>query len=82
MTAVTVNDTQAKTMLQSGELVEVRDETGTVIGFFAPVKLEYVKEYAETAARAYSVWGSNGPPNRSMTTAEVITHLESLGAAQ
>jgi hypothetical protein len=76
MTTVTVDKAQAETMVQTGELVEVRDPAGEVIGFFAPVKMEYVKDYAEMAARTYSVWGAEGPPKRSMTAAEVLAHLE------
>lgn len=78
MTTVTVNPAQAEALKVTGELVQICDETGAVLGFFAPLKMEYVKEYAEMAARSYSLWGPDGPPRRSMTTDEVLAHLQSL----
>jgi hypothetical protein len=76
MTTVTVDGVQAEAMVKTGELVEIRDAAGTVIGFFAPLKLEYARDYAETAARAYSVWGPEGMPRHLTTPAEVIAYLE------
>lgn len=84
MTTVTVNQAQAETMVKTGELVEVRDPAGAVIGFFAPVKLEYAKDYAEAAARAQSIWGrpDGRPAKQWYTGEEVAAHLRSLEEKQ
>ena len=79
MTTVKLDETTLAALVEGGKLVEVSDAAGNVVGFFAPVKQEYADQYAEMAARVYSVWGSDGPPQRSMTTAEVVARLESLG---
>lgn len=76
MTTVTVNPAQAEALKVTGELVQICDETGAVLGFFAPLKMEYVKEYAEMAARSYSLWGPGGMPRHLTTPAEVIAYLE------
>jgi hypothetical protein len=76
MTTVTVDGAQAEAMVKTGELVEIRDGSGAVIGFFAPVKQEYAREYAEMAARAASVWGPEGMPRHLTTPDEVIAYLE------
>lgn len=59
-------------------VVAITDAAGTVIGYFAPVKQEYAEHYAELAARASSVWGTIGPPNRPLTTAEVLARMQAL----
>jgi hypothetical protein len=79
MTSVAVTQDQAEAMVQTGELVEVRDHAGTAIGFFAPFRMEYAEEYAEMAARAYAAYRDG---RRPLTTAEVIAHLESLEKTQ
>lgn len=76
MPTVTVDPAQAEAMVKTGELVEVRDAAGAVLGFFAPLKMEYATEYAEMAARTYSVWGAAGTPRELRTPADVIAHLE------
>lgn len=82
MTTIPLDEKTTSALTESRELLAVTDPSGKVIGFFAPVKREYAEQYAEMAARIYSVWGSDGPPRRSMTTAEVIAHLESLEKKQ
>ena len=49
-----------------------------MIGFFAPNKIEQAEEYAKMAARSYSLWGEERPPERSMTTEEVVAWLQKL----
>ena len=78
MTTIPLDDMTVAALTKEKELVAMTDATGKVIGFFAPVKQEYADQYAEMAARAHSIWGPDGPPRRSMTTAEVIELLESL----
>jgi hypothetical protein len=76
MTSVTVDKTQAEALVKTGELVEIRDASGTVLGFFAPVKQEYAEQYAEMAAHAFSVWGPEGRPKHLTTSADVIAYLQ------
>lgn len=76
MTSVIVDKDQAEAMVKTGELVEVRNQAGEVIGFFAPVKTEYAKEYSEAAARYYSTWGPGGMPRHLKTPEEVFAYLE------
>jgi hypothetical protein len=60
-------------------LVEVRDEAGIVIGFFAPVALEHAARYAAAAAAidpmAAKRAAKEGP---GKTTAEVLDYLHTL----
>ena len=79
MTTVTVETPMAADLTRTGELVEIRDASGTVIGFFAPFKMEYAQEYAEMAARAYAAHREGCRP---LTTAEVTAYLESLEKSQ
>jgi hypothetical protein len=76
MNTVTVEAPMAADLTRSGELVAIRDAAGTVIGFFAPAKAEYAREYAEGAARTYSIWGAEGPPRHLNTPGELIAYLE------
>ena len=76
---VIVDATQADAMVKTGELVEIRDKAGAVIGFFAPLKMEHAKEYAEAAARA-AVRPQDG--RRGYTSEEVAAYLKSLEQRQ
>ncbi len=76
MTTIALDDKTVAALTKEKELVAMTDSAGTVIGFFAPVKQEYAEQYAEGAARAFSVWGSEGMPKHLTTPAEVIAYLE------
>jgi hypothetical protein len=82
MTTLALDEKTVAALTESQELLAVADPSGRVVGFFAPVKQEYADQYVQLAARMYSVWGAEGPPQRSMTTAEVIARLESLGKTE
>jgi hypothetical protein len=80
MQSVTADAPMKAALGQVKELAVVRDEDGTVLGFFAPVALEHAARYAEAAANIdptlHKRRTENGP-NR--TTAEVLEYLKSLG---
>jgi hypothetical protein len=52
MQSITVRGTVQDELRGTKTLVEVRDEEGTVIGFFAPITLENASRYVEAAAGA------------------------------
>jgi hypothetical protein len=84
MSHLTVDDATLALLGQAKDLVELRDGSGRVIGFFAPVSLEQAHRYAAAAARVDPTEmqrrKSDGQPGRS--TAEVLQHLQSLEAGE
>ncbi|MBY0512731.1 MAG: hypothetical protein K2P78_02325 [Gemmataceae bacterium] len=76
MTLIPVDDKTLAALTGPNELLAVTDAAGKVVGFFAPVTVEHVKEYVDAAAKMYSVWGAEGMPRHLTTPAEVIAHLE------
>jgi len=74
LTIVTADNKLFSELTSCDSLEEVRNEEGVVIGFFAPVRLEY----ALAAAKAYST----GIPRVPKTTSEVLANLESLEIAK
>jgi len=76
MQFVTVSNEVAASLSDKEELYEVRNEEGKIIGFFAPVTMENADRYARAAATVPAKGpGRTGPP---MTTAELISHVQSL----
>jgi len=79
MQFITADDAMKAKLSEAKTLVAVRDGTGTVIGFFAPVSLEHAARYAEAAASidpmAHKRSSKEGP---SRTTAEVLEYLKGL----
>jgi hypothetical protein len=78
MDSVTVDEKLAGSLTAGGTLVEVKDPTGKVIGFFAPVTMEYAEKYAQAAGQFYPVKDLPKSNGRTYTTAEVLEHLRSL----
>ena len=50
MISLTANEAMLAILGQAKELAEIRDATGKVIGFFAPVALDRAQCYANAAA--------------------------------
>jgi len=79
MQAIVATGTTKDSLICADSLVEVRDEKGIVIGFFAPVSLEHAPRYAEAAAALDPIMAkraSKEGPVRS--TAEVHAYLSTL----
>ena len=83
MNSVTANTEFEKSLNEAGPLVEVKNETGKIIGYFAPLSTDRAASYAAAAAAARLYGKYSGPtPERTYTTAEVMAHLKSLEATQ
>src|SRR6476660_1160204 len=52
MTSITADGSMAAALAKVKELAEVRDGSGNVIGFFAPITLNLAAQYADAAAQA------------------------------
>jgi hypothetical protein len=65
---------------QAKELVEVRDASGNVVGFFAPVALPQASSYARVAAQIEraEIERRKQANVKGYTTREVFEHLQSL----
>jgi hypothetical protein len=50
MNALMLDEAAVATLRQAAGLVEIRDASGTVVGFFAPVSLDCAARYAQAAA--------------------------------
>lgn len=79
MKQITLDQDTLDRLEAGGGLVEIRDESGVVAGYFAPRAIDRAAGYAAAAAAAhlYSPSATNGDP--TYTTPEVIAYLESLG---
>ena len=81
MITVTAPVEIADILAEAKELVEVRDGSGKVIGFFAPSSMQHAAQYAKAAAQtdrtAIQRAKEENGPNR--TTAEVLERLRSRG---
>lgn len=80
MTSITADGDMLAALANVKELAEVRDGTGNVIGFFAPVTIEHAARYADAAAHLNpkeikQAKEGNGP---GRSTAEVLQRLQSL----
>jgi hypothetical protein len=76
MQFITADDAMKAKLSEAKTLVAVRDSSGTVIGFFAPVSLEHAARYAEAAAAIAPLAHKRSPKEGpSRTTAEVLEHL-------
>jgi hypothetical protein len=51
MTALTADDAMVTLLRQANGVTEIRDASGTVIGFFAPVSLERASLYVQAVAQ-------------------------------
>ena len=71
MTAITADDKLVSELAMCNSVVEIRNKEGVVIGFFAPLRLEYAEQYARVAAKTHS----SGMHRVSKTTTEVLADL-------
>jgi hypothetical protein len=80
MQSVTVDVPVAEEMSKAEALVEVRDASGKVLGFFAAVKMDQAAEYAQAAAGVdpWALLRARREPENGRSTAEVLEHLKSL----
>lgn len=80
MTTVTANGEMLTTLSGVKELAEVRDSSGKVIGFFAPMAIKNAQAYANAAAHIdpAEVRRTKEAGNRAYSTQEVLDHLGSL----
>jgi hypothetical protein len=80
MTKITVDSTTLAVLAQATSLAEVRDSSGTLIGFFAPASLEHADLYAQAAARInpQEIRRRAEAGGKTYTTGEVLEHLRSL----
>jgi hypothetical protein len=80
MTTIPLDDKTIAALVDSKKLVAVRDATGRVIGFFAPVCIEHAPQYASGAAQLYPHKDAHKADDngKRYTTAEVLAHLKSL----
>jgi hypothetical protein len=80
MISLTVNNAMLELLRQATGLAEVRDENGTVVGFFAPVSVERGHLYAQAAAQTdpKEIARRKEPGRKSHTTNDVLDHLNSL----
>jgi hypothetical protein len=80
MKTLIADDATLAILRQANSLVEIRDSSGTIIGFFAPVGVERANLYAEAAARAdpSEIQKRKETPGKTHTTAEVLEHLKAL----
>jgi hypothetical protein len=77
---LTVDDNVLALLRQAKGLAEIRDASGTIVGFFAPVSLERAHLYAQAAAQAdpAEIKRRKEAGGKTHTTQEVMEHLRSL----
>jgi hypothetical protein len=68
MTTLTADDAVLALLRQANGVTEIRDATGTVVGFFAPVSLDRAPLYVQAAAQ------SNPQETRQRKDAGGATH--------
>jgi hypothetical protein len=80
MITLIADDAMLATLRQANGLAEVRDASGTIIGFFAPVSLDRAHLYAQAAAQTdpMEVKRRKESGGKTHTTQEVLDHLRSL----
>ena len=81
MITLTVDETMLALLNQANqELAEIRDASGKVIGFFAPVATDHAHLYADVAAHCdpAEIKRRKEETQPGHTTAEVLEHLRSL----
>ncbi len=79
MTTLTADDAMLAVLGQASELAEIRDTTGTVVGFFAPVAIDRAPLFARAAAQAdpAEVQRRKESGGKTYTTQEVLDRLRS-----
>lgn len=80
MTTLTADEALSGQLRQVNGLAEIRDASGTILGFFTPVSLERAHLYAQAAAQTdpTEVQRRKEAGGKTHTTQEVLDHLRSL----
>jgi hypothetical protein len=80
MQLVTVDGSVAEQLGKAEALVEVRDASGKMLGFFAAVKMDQAAEYAQAAAGVdpWALLRARSEPGTGRSTAEILQRLKSL----
>ncbi len=80
MTSLTADDHLLALLKPVKELAEIRDSSGNVIGFFAPVAVEHAAHYVNAASKINpaDIQRAKQEPGPGRTTADVLNHLKSL----
>jgi hypothetical protein len=80
MTSLIADEAVLAVLRQAKELAEVRDASGNVVGFFAPVALPYASSYASVAAQIdqAELQRRKQANAKGYTTREVFERLRSL----
>ena len=82
MTTLTADEAMLAVLRQANGLAEIRDPSGAIVGFFAPVSLERAHLHAQAAARIdpTEIKRRKESERQGHTTREVFEHLKSLTA--
>jgi hypothetical protein len=80
MQSVIVDGPVAEELRKAEALVEVRDASGKMLGFFAALKMEQAAQYADAAAGVdpWALLRARGEPGNGRSTAEVLQRLQNL----
>jgi hypothetical protein len=80
MKSVIVDGLVAEELSNAEALVEVRDATGKMLGFFAAVKMDQAAQYAEAAAGIdpWALLRARREPGNGRSTADVMERLQGL----
>ena len=80
MITLMADETMLAILAQAKELAEIRDASGKVIGFFAPIALPQAGQYANAAAHIdpAAIQRAKEEKGPGRTTAEVLENLKSL----
>jgi hypothetical protein len=80
MTSLTADGDMLAVLSQVKDLAEIRDSSGKVIGFFAPIAIENAKAYANAAAHIdpMEIARQKSLNDKGKNTREVFVHLLSL----
>ena len=80
MISLIADDKMQATLSQVKELAEIRDSSGKVIGFFAPLALPDAQFYANAAAHIdpAEIKRRKEAGGKTCTTEELLHHLKAL----
>jgi len=80
MLTITADAAMLAKLRAANGLAEIRDDEGTVVGFYAPASVEKAPQRAEAAARVdwEELRRRANSPERGRTLKEVFQHLQSI----
>ncbi len=77
MTTIQLDEQALAALKTTDTVVAVTDAAGAVIGYYASVKQEYARDFAELAAKDSA---ANLAGERPLTTAQLAAKLQAMGA--